>query len=263
MHHKFFIGHRRPDFPLWEGFQFYDIPAELQQMVGSGFDQNFTDHRIFNEYSFLFLLRRQLERTAAANDLVTICQYRRFVLNRRVGQQSTTTPWSLTITPQEARHLRIVDEVLPAPGQSYLIGPGVLLEVGLLGQYSRVHFARDILRFTSAIVDAGLLADHQAFEFLSGNVLIPSPSCGTFRVDSFLQIFRLLEFAASSFWNNGFRPYQHQYQGRVCSFLLERLNSYLLLKYLADHGTNPRDVTGSTTMVSDTAAVKVGNMVPA
>jgi hypothetical protein len=262
MHHKYFVGHRRPEFPLWDGFQFFEIPAERQQAEGSAFEDNFPDHRLFNEYSFLFLLRRHLEQ-AAPGELVTICQYRRFVLNRPIGQPSTNAPWSTTIPLERARALAVRSEIMPAPGQSYLIGSSITIERRVLGQYSLVHFTRDILRFTAGLVDAGIMSDKHAYDFLTSPALIPSPSIGTFPVDAFVTMFRLLEKAAASFWSNGYRPYQHPYQGRVLSFLLERLNSYLLLRYLIDHGVDPNAVMGSTVLISETAEVRPGSMAAA
>lgn len=125
------------------------------------------------------------------------------------------------------------------------------MKMSLLEQYASVHHIRDILRFSSALIDSEILSGAEVDEFLGTKFLIPSPSCGTFDVRSFLKIFETLEDSARAYWNDGYTPYDHPYQSRVCSFLLERLNSYLLVKHLAKENQALEDVAGSTIVISD------------
>lgn len=258
--HKYFVGHRAPDFPLWDEFKFVNV--ENNNRVGGSLDANLLNHKIFNEYSSLFALRRKLslENVDPEEDLITIAQYRRFVFNKRVGEQSTNQPWVFVISPKEISQIRVRDEVLPLAGNSYLLGSSLKLSNGILEQYARVHFCRDILRFASVLVDADIISNQDAFNFLNYQYLIPSPSCGTFKVATFLKIVERLEQAAQVFWNNGYKPYNDSYQGRVCSFLLERFNSFLLIRELLDQGLDLDSLLGQTVVVSDTVDIKLGAM---
>jgi len=87
------------------------------------------------------------------------------------------------------------------------------MKKSLLEQYAGAHYIRDILRFSSTLIDSGILSGAEVNEFLGTKFLIPSPSCGTFDVRSFLQIFETLENSARSYWNDGYTPYDHPYQG--------------------------------------------------
>lgn len=243
---------------MWEGFSFLETNKGKEPSVGSSFRLNYLDDTVFNEYSSLFFLRRKLMDEGSAGDTLTLCQHRRFVLNRPIGRQSTNQPWALVLSQSEVQGLDLSSELLPRPGLSYLIGSGFTLPKGLLTQYTDAHFIRDILKFTSVLVDTEILTDRQALAFLNQNYLIPAPSCGSFPLECFLEIFAKIELAASAFWNNGYKPYQNSYQRRVCAFLLERLNSFLLLRYLLDHGENIKQLTGTTTVVSDSLHIPLG-----
>jgi hypothetical protein len=120
----------------------------------------------------------------------------------------------------------------------------------ILQQYAEAHFIRDILQFTSTLIDLGILTDEDAFQFLNSKYLIPSPSCGTFTLSCFIDIFKTLELAAIGFWSNGYKSYDDQYQSRVVSFLLERLNSFLLISYINKRSLNINNLLGFTTMVT-------------
>lgn len=243
---------------MWKGFSFLEKNKGNESSAGSSFKLNYLDDKVFNEYSSLFFLRRKLMDEASAGDTITLCQHRRFVLNRPMGRQSTNQQWALVLSPSEVVGLDLGNELLPLAGRSYLIGSGLTLSKGLLQQYAHAHFIRDILRFSSVLVDAEILTDQDVLSFLSQHYLIPSPSCGSFRLECFLEILTKLELAASAFWNNGYKAYQDNYQSRVCSFLLERLNSFLLLKYLHERGENIKQLTGSTILVSDSLVIARG-----
>jgi hypothetical protein len=207
----------------------------------------------------LFALRRQLlDSSNKDGDIITIAQYRRFVLNFPLGKDSTNQSWVKVISTQEAEQFNLVDGLMPRHNQSYLLGSAVSLIDGISGQYAQVHFFRDILRFTSVLIDSEILSDNEANAFLNQKIFIPSPSCGSFTIELFIELFGQLEHAARVFWDNGYKVYDHPYQGRVCSFLLERLNSYLLLKHLLAKNLNLGSLLGHTTLVSNNLVIPVG-----
>jgi hypothetical protein len=79
------------------------------------------------------------------------------------------------------------------------------------------------------LIDLEVLTNEEAFSCLNQEYLIPALSYGTFTIRSFISIFDKLEEAAKGFWSSGYRPYENKYQCRVVGFLLELLNSYLLI----------------------------------
>ncbi len=243
---------------MWEGFSFLEINKDKDLCAGSSYKLNYLDDKIFNEYSSLFFLRRKMMEEGSAGDTLTLCQHRRFVLNKRMGRQSQNQSWVWVLSPVEVEGLDLHKEVLPLAGRSYLIGSAFDLPKGIMIQYAQAHFLRDILRFTSTLVDAEILTDQDALLFLTQTQLVPSPSCGSFRLACFLEVFAKLELAANAFWNSGYKAYRDSYQSRVCGFLLERLNSFLLLKYLHEQGENIKQSTGSTTVVSDSLVIGHG-----
>lgn len=258
MKYRYFIGHRKPDFPLWKGFEFFKPPPLFSD--ASPLDQFLADHRLHSEYSSLFQLCDTLATQGITDGQITVAQYRRFVLNIPLGLKSTNLSWVRVLNPADMQDLVIEDEVMPLPGQSYLIGSGCPLPLGMLGNYAGSHYTRDILRFTANLVDADILSNSQAFHFLNQPILIPSPSCGTFPLAKFLRMIGVLKKALIAFYQGGYKSYDHPYQGRVCGFLIERLNSYLLLKELSDANLNMQTVMGSMTMVSESLEVPIGMM---
>lgn len=247
-HLKYFIGHKKPEFPIWESFLFYEASNE-NSSEGDSSNAILSNHKIFNEYASLFHLKSTFDNLKNLDDLITICQYRRFVLNKKLGKQSINMPWCRVLTHKEAQSLKITNEYLPFPGNTYLIGSAIQIP-SILQQYADHHSIRDILRFSSLLVDLGIFTNEDTFNFLNSQYLIPSPSCGTFTLGSFITIFRILEVAAMEFWSNGYKPYEDQYQSRVISFLLERLNSFLLISYLNQAHLNINNLFGITTMVA-------------
>lgn len=259
MNHRYFVGHRKPDFPLWDGFLFYEL--KQPSASASPLERLLADHRLLSEYAALFSLRKHLIQSGDADDgQITIAQYRRFVLNMPMGLKSSNLPWARVLSPDSIAELPIKEEVFPAANQRYLIGTGMHLPNGMLGNYAAAHYARDILRFTANLVDAKLMTNAQAYLFLSDPYLIPSPSCGSFPLPAFLNIIGKLEQAASHFFESGYQPYGDAHQGRVCGALIERYNSFLLLEQLANEGQNVQQVTGSTTLISDGLEVSRGMM---
>ena len=246
--YKYFVGHKKPDFPLWEDFSFYKV-RDLESYREDSSSALYLNHKLFNEYASLFHLRHTLQDSKNSHELITICQYRRFVFNKKIGRQSRNMPWCMVLTHEEILSLDVKGEYLPSAGNSYLIGSAIKIP-SILEQYAKTHFLRDILQFTSRLIDAGVFTNQKALNFLNSQYLIPSPSCGTFPLKCFVTIFETLEFAAKSFWNNGYKSYDDDYQSRVMSFLLERLNSYLLISYLSDESLDINKLLGTTTMVT-------------
>lgn len=243
---------------MWQGFEFFK-PSPLP-LNASPLEQHLADHRLLSEYASLFDLSRVFAKQSDANSLITIAQYRRFVLNVPLGLKSTSPSWARVLSPQAMQDLHFQDELFPTPGKRYLIGSPLHVPGGILSNYAESHYTRDILQFTASLVDAGIMCNSEAYAFLSQPILIPSPSCGSFPLQGFLEIMQVLESATKAFFENGYQAYDDRHQGRVCGALIERLNSYLLIKQLSAQGISGDEVAGYTTLVSDTLEVPRGLM---
>jgi len=251
---KLFIGHKPPDFGLWPGFVYAsqnggDFPLPKDPLL----DQ--ITSTVLSEYHTLFMLRRKLEESGVTEGQLTICQHRRFVLNTALGETAVNLPSTWMINAATAASL---DANLLAPKEGdYLIASPLILSNTILDQYHLHHPLRDLLRFLSDLIDAGLINANDAHNLLNLKVLIPVPGCGVFPIRAFLKIFALLERCARAWHAGGYIP-RSDYQARVTGFMLERLNSYLLICYLTENGVDFEKAVGHTTVVSEGNVLKPG-----
>jgi len=253
-HLKLFIGHKPPDFGLWPGFTYAsqhggDFPLPRDPLLDA------ISSNVLSEYHTLFMLRRKLEESGHNEGLLTICQHRRFVLNQALGQPALNLPSSWMINAATAASL---DTQLLEPRQGdYLIGSPLVLASNILDQYHLHHPLRDLLRFLADLIDAGLINAGDAHNILNLKVFIPVPGCGVFPVRAFLKIFSLLEQCTRAWHAAGYIP-RSEYQSRVTGFMLERLNSYLLICYMTENGVDFAQAVGHTTVVSEGNVLKPG-----
>lgn len=252
---KYFVGHKPPAFEMWPGYQYFDLggPADLCINELDGFEDN--ADKVLSEYYSLFKLREKLLKKEIFDGQITICQHRRFVLNERIGEKSINQPFAQVISVAEVSGVT-ADMLLPKKN-SYLIGTPYVSGGNLIEQYQMHHHLRDLLRFSSDIIDAGLLTELEVNEFLNLRYFIPAPSCGVFEISLFLNIFEVLEKTAMTFHAQGYRK-RGGYQGRVTSFILERLNSYFLVKYLKKKGIDFGRCIGYTTVINENVFIKAG-----
>ena len=251
---KLFIGHKPPTFGMWPNFTYCSQQSDEFSLPCDDLLDQISD-KILSEYHSLFLLRRKLLEAGMVEGSITICQHRRFVLNSPLGVNAENQSFARVIDASTAA--RINTQLLEPKHGSFLIGTPLNMSCTLLDQYHAHHPIRDILRFLSDLVDANLLDSADVHSILTANSFIPAPACGVFPMIAFHAIFELLEQCALAWHANGFVG-RETYQGRSSSFLLERLNSYLLLHFLRGNGVDCKKVTGFTTLVSDGAVIKPG-----
>ena len=103
--------------------------------------------------------------------------------------------------------------------------------------YARVHVAEDFAMFMAACAKSSYLTaeDIRAFATLRG--LIPSPALCYIRTELFMKIMKIVKEVSDEFIAN-YHIKREGYQRRVAGYLLERLHSYLLIKWLQD-GSEP------------------------
>lgn len=255
MHLKYIIAHNSDQKLKIGDFKYLENPLLIKSF--GKFDSHLANNKIFNEYSFLFGLVDDLESKGITDGLITIAQYRRFVSNKPIGVVSKNLDWANVIPPSNIQTFDIDSLVKPNSGQNFLVGSFVDA-MSYLYNYSKCHYTRDILRFTSNLIDGEILTNDDALDFLNYKWLVPSPSCGTFPISHFIKIINILKESARLYWINGFLMYNDPYQCRTISFLLERLNSFLLLKTMLNIGVNVENCIGRTIMLSDSEKINVG-----
>lgn len=253
MHFKIFSGHKPPNFKMWKDFTYiFDkkvlgIPANVDFL-------GVTDE-VLSEYHSLFLLKEFFKNNGVKEGLITICQHRRFVLNSKIGIAAANQPFARIINDHAAANLN-TNLTLPVKG-GFLVATPYFFNVPLTHQYFLHHQIRDLLRFSSDILDANLMSPDEINNFLTQNYFLPAPSCGTYPVDIFIEIMDFLQKCTISFHSSGYKK-RDGYQGRVTSFLLERLNSYALVRAMKIKGYDFMDYTGFTTLVNDGNIVRGG-----
>jgi predicted O-linked N-acetylglucosamine transferase (SPINDLY family) len=244
---RLFIGHKPPDFGVWPGFTYcgqkstsFTLPADAQ------LDQLSSD--VLSEYHSLFLLRRALVERGVTDGRITICQHRRFVLNVALGEVAVNLPSSWLI---DAKAAATLDTALLAPREGdFLIASPMGMPSTVLDQFHVHHPLRDMLRFYADLMDARLINAADVHNILTMKLLIPAPSCGTFSVEAFLEIYTLLEKCVAAWHSGGYQPHLG-YQKRITGFLLERLHSYLLISHMTRVGVNFEAAVGYTTVVAE------------
>lgn len=252
-HHKIVIGHIRPTTSPLSNFDYFTLPESSR---GQSFKDNKFNSLIFNEYSFLFLLSELYNRGELNDGQITIAHYRRIVFNQQVGLQSANIGHNYVVNADNFSRMDISGLINPING-NFLIATPFRLPNDVMTNYLSSHHLRDILRFTGNLIDNGMLNGDDGFQLLTANLLVPSPLCGTFPLSKLMQIARKIETAAQIFWTNSMKCYYDPYQRRVLAFLLERLNSYLLLKLLDAEKLHYDSVAGFTTVVSETPHITV------
>jgi hypothetical protein len=247
---NFIIGHVRPSIPFPPEYRFVtSSPIESSDFAVSMYDvdsKGLTDNRI-GEYAFLFALRSELQQRSLSEGLISIAQYRRFVLNRPVGQRATNPNFAWIISPDQAAEVLTELAMRPRHGD-WLISTATRVSSCVTDQYARKHIIRDWFRFLADSLDNGLLTQSEARDAALLDVMIPAPSNGVFPLGPFISMLQRLEEMALAFLRGGFLE-REGYQRRALGFCLERMHSYLLVSEICRRGTAIQNVQGFHTVV--------------
>lgn len=246
MHLKIFTGHKPPSFAIWPDY-IYASNNNLFKLPDDSFLNGITD-KIISEYYSLFLIKKYLVDVGIIDGQITICQHRRFVLNSKIGAAALNQPFARVVSNNEAAALT-GDLLEPLKGNILLASP-YFFKGTLIFQYGLHHPVRDLLRFTSDCIDFGLLSADDVHKFLISNNFMPAPSCGTYPIEIFIEVMDLLQKCTLAFHKSGYVE-RSGYQGRAISFLLERLNSYLLIRALKSRGYEFSNYCGFTTLANE------------
>lgn len=234
------VGHRLPCFSP-------PVPYEMlcPSPLGVPGEVVIEDHRFgpdidgaaLAEYSQLFALAEMMAAGDVAADDLYLFQYRKFISPNSGGVESTA-PWLKVLTPKSA------DPVFPSLAQlasakdsRVIVGSFFPLGESISGNYARVHVIEDLVMFAAACANVSDLRpeDIRALATLQG--IIPSPALCYIKSDLFVRTMVILRRV----WKEFVAHYQIRregYQRRVPGYLLERLHSVLLCRWLLE-GTEP------------------------
>jgi hypothetical protein len=103
--------------------------------------------------------------------------------------------------------------------------------------------------FAAACANSSYLSADDIKTFASFRGLIPSPALCYIKTDLFIKIMKILIEVTDEYLKNYYVK-REGYQKRTLGYLLERLHSYLLCKWLQD-GTEPNILTWNRYVVTN------------
>ncbi|WP_143009864.1 hypothetical protein [Propionivibrio dicarboxylicus] len=205
------------------------------------------------EYSQLFGLYDMLCAGDVVADDLFLFQYRKFISPVIGGGLESVSPWVRVLTPEMAPPLFPGLEQLAALKSRLSVGSVFDFGESLSANYARVHVVDDFVMFVAACAESSQMSSADVKSFATIRGIIPSPALCYIEVDLFIRIMRILK----DVWEHYSAHYQlarSGYQRRVSGYLLERLHSYLLCKWLLDN-TEPDIKVWQRYVITDSLAV--------
>lgn len=180
-----------------------------------------------------FALKNYLIHSGQQFRRVGMCQYRKFVSTSKIGgAPAPNYPVMDVIGNSILASVDLATAMLPA-NDDLLIGKLLTLPDGYLNQYSTAHHVEDMLRFVSEAVELGVLGPQEVAPFFNATVFIPGGiEMGVFPTAFWLAAMDAIERVVLACVKRYPTP-REGYQTRQWAFCVERLGSYLLLKYIA------------------------------
>jgi hypothetical protein len=205
-----------------------------------------------SEYAQLFWLYHNLNKISSSATHIRTFHYRRFVAADRANVgRPCSLPFAYIISEDELgqfssdfdRHR--VGELMNAP---YTFRGGVIT------QYASSHLLEDFIDFSKFLHQKNILSQRHIIQFLRENTLIAASSIFLLRITNFRWITSIL-LKASAYMNEENFIERDGYQRRNMGFLLERLNSYLLLEGMRQ-GIIEKN-TGSHMIISEDSQISI------
>jgi hypothetical protein len=195
-----------------------------------------------------FALRAWLLANQPDAALVGICQYHKFITHAHIGP-ATATPQVMQaiaradIAPGILAPATLAAGMRPAGDNDFLLArPGQFLLNGVscdyLTQYKDAHHVQDFLRFTAMAVELGVIDRSEVIPFFQEKIFIGGGvELGVFPAEFWVSTVGALEGVAWACVHRYHDTRRAGPQSRLWGYCLERLGSYLLLRYLrARHG---------------------------
>jgi hypothetical protein len=222
------LGHRC--FPE-EASSFYDLHIAPYEILGAH-DVRLVPDALYGIYGSALSEYAQLiwlfdNSSILTNfDFVRIVQYRRFVSSREGGIPLPSAPWSKGIRESE---ILLWAEDFSRYSSSELLNTAVRYPCGVFKAYCGAHLMSDFLAFSVFLLSQKLIDESELPIFFYDEAFIPACNTGLFSSRFFLQTLGKIKLAANFIYSHLFNE-RTGYQRRSCGFLLERFNSFLIMK---------------------------------
>jgi hypothetical protein len=204
-----------------------------------------------SEYAQLFWLCDNFDHVVGDTPYVRIFQYRRFVSQNRIGREANVAYISL-----------VSREDLPAFADDFardmnaeLFNRPFQFDGGMLGQFAFGHPLDDLLAVIRFLLQRERITPPAATAFLREEYLIPACNMGVFRRETLKHILALLRPVADFLQSPDFVA-REGYNRRSPGFILERLNSFILLDMMRN-GQAPQNF-GNHIVISEPETSDVG-----
>ena len=193
-------------------------------------------HPILGGLAGTFAMKNHVLRHHPDAKRVGICQYRKFVSNRRISRTVAPSYKAMDLVSRRGLSPGLLDEVM-RPTSDWLVARPLLLpnrrkHSDYLEQYGRVHHPQDLLRFTAEAVEQQLLDKTEAVRFLGEELMLPGGiELGVFPADFWLRSIAAIEGVVRACVQR-YDVVREGYDARAWAFCVERLGSYLVLRQL-------------------------------
>ena len=202
-------------FPLEVGCKFYHIE-----------DAYFGPHgHALSEYAQLLWVFDHFDSIVGDHEYVRVFQYRRMVSKISPLPTDSPLPWYQVIPPDQ---LSIREAEFSRDCHEELFN-GVLSNYSVMLYYTSSHVLEDLLNFGRFMMDSGMADQMSVANFLTSNQFMPACNMGVFKRETFHSILSILRAGSQFMYSKYFVPRQG-YQRRCMGFLLERLNSAILIE---------------------------------
>jgi len=250
---SFCIGHTAPLFRPDTHFKMVcpfslGLPGELV-VDDNRFNIN-VDGATLAEYSQLFALSEMIQAGEVVADELFLFQYRKF-LSPNFGGAASVSPWIRVLRPDEGVLVFPTLEQLTNVNSRIIVGSIFDLGESISCNYARVHVIEDLVMFSAACARNPLLSPEDIRSLASIRGIIPSPALCFIQTDLFIKTMNILKETWVEFSSHYFFK-REGYQRRVAGYLMERLHSVLLCKWLMD-GTEPDIKVWNRYVVADIA----------
>jgi len=193
-------------------------------------------HPILGGLAGTFAMKNHVLRHHPDATRVGVCQYRKFVSNRRISRTVAPSYKAMDLVSRRAVSRELLADVM-RPRSDWLLARPFMLSnwrkhSDYLEQYGRVHHPEDLLRFTAEAVEQQVLDKVEAARFLNEEQMLPGGiELGVFPADFWLRSITAIEGvvrACVQRWTVA----REGYDARAWAFCVERLGGYLVLRHL-------------------------------
>ncbi len=230
-----------------QGYDWFENPETLHEMVSGTMGT--------------MVIRKFVEAMSPRPELVTIWQYRKFMLFQRIGVAANNFPGMWMVPPSDPRlqHLPnpeaglLANTGLPAE-QKFMLAALFPLE-NMARQYGAFSHILDLFRFTTTALEIGALTKDEVLSFFNRPHVVPGGlEMGTYPTEWWLREIDPL-IRASLAYRQQYSPVEpeHPYHKRAAAFCSERFGSHAVLK-VCDRlfgGALPAHLQGTMHTVSD------------